>query len=122
MSDTTAISFRNDIVDITSNLSGMLLKIGCLDHYERLKAIAEDTLTLSYINELIQKPENLQEILGYFTCLKEYTNSVFKSRAESLYELDSVKGKLSVLLNEIHFKLESLSSLIRQVNGILSIA
>lgn len=54
MSDTAVISFRNDIVELTCNLSGMLLKIGCIDHYERLKAIVEDTMSLSNITELIQ--------------------------------------------------------------------
>lgn len=53
--------------------------------------------------------------------MKEYTKGVLKSRDESLSELDSVKGKLSVLLDDTHIKLESLRSLIKEVNGILSI-
>ena len=121
MSDTAVISFQNDIVELTCDLRGMLLKIGCIDHHERLKAIVEDTMHLSNITELIKNPENLQEILGYFTSIKEYTNGVLESRNESLSELDSVKDKLSVLLNDTHLKLESLRKLIQHVNGIISI-
>lgn len=121
MSDTTSISFRKDIVEMTCKLSGMLLKIGCIDQYERLKVLVGDTMTLSNMTELVQHPENLQEILGYFVCIKEYMTGVFKTRTESLFELDSVKGKFSVFLDETEFKLESLRSLAKKLNGILSI-